>query len=146
MICWRGSINIDVKTLSPNSRLVKFTLVVCNLKLFWQGGNTLSNLQVVWKMLKQVSLTKSLKVCTNSSVSFNNSKCFIFLFPLKQLMLSQPVNACRERRVLETTGPHFSATDWTEIQQDYLLVLVATYESALNELGKEEKRPYLEYW
>ena len=88
-----------------------------------------------FKSLKQIRFQlqpKSLKVCTNSSVPFINSKGFISFFLLKQLTLSEPVNACRECRALETASPHFSTNDQIEIKQDYQLVLITTYKSALN--------------
>ena len=82
---------------------------------------------------------KNLKVCTNSSFSFINSKDFIFPFPLKQLTLSQPVNACRESRTLETISPHFSATDQAEIKQDHLLVLHAS-QHFIHAIEQDKKR------
>ena len=106
-----------------------------------------TNLSSLWNksLVRLQLLHKSLKMCSNSSISFTLNG-FIFPFLLKQLTLLQSVDAYRESSALETAGPHFSATDQTEVKQYDLLVLVSTYKSVLNSCCWARQRKNIYIW
>ena len=142
MICLRGSINIDVKTLSPNSSLVTINYFgkvvmyyqICQLfEKFWNVQH--------WQKKKQHTHFSSLK--NKSSVRFHLQSesvhkplCFFqlerFYFPLSLKTTNTIIASERERKEQSTWNNRSTfLCNWSN-KQDDLLVLVATYKPALN--------------